>query len=219
MIEELDNSNKIFPNKIPIFPLSGVVMFPNTYLPLNIFETRYINMFNHALTSEHKLIGMVQPFSEQTKKDQIKLYDIGCAGRIIKFEETEDNRFLITLKGISRFNLISDKTNTHNFKIAEVNWNKFQEDLKQKNNHSSHETLKGILKKYFYLKKIKVDMSIIDKCNDYNLADQLTMICPLTSEEKQMLLETHSLTKRNQLLLSIIEISNRELDTSDVIKH
>ena len=95
----------------------------------------------------------------------------------------------------------------------------FQEDLKQTNNHSSHETLKGILKKYFYLKKIKVDMSIIDKCNDYNLADQLTMICPLTSEEKQMLLETHSLTKRNQLLLSIIEISNRELDTSDVIKH
>jgi Lon protease-like protein len=62
-------------------------------------------------------------------------------------------------------------------------------------------------------------MNIIDKCNDYNLADQLTMICPLTSEEKQMLLETHSLTKRNQLLLSIIEISIRELDTADVIKH
>jgi len=215
MIEDLDN----FPNKIPIFPLSGVVMFPNTYLPLNIFEARYINMFNHALTSEHKLIGMIQTVSEQIKKDKIKLYDVGCAGRIIKFEETEDNRFLITLKGVSRFNLISDKTSIHNFKIAEVNWNKFEEDLKQTKNHSSHETLKEILKKYFYLKKIKVDMNIIDKCNDYNLADQLTMICPLTSEEKQMLLETHSLTKRNQLLLSIIEISIRELDTADVIKH
>ena len=107
MIEDLDN----FPNKIPIFPLSGVVMFPNTYLPLNIFETRYINMFNHALTSEHKLIGMIQTVSEQTNKDEIKLYDVGCAGRIMKFEETEDNRFLITLKGVSRFNLISDKTN------------------------------------------------------------------------------------------------------------
>ena len=91
------NWPKELPNKIPIFPLTGVIMFPNTYLPLNIFEDRYIKMFNKALASEHKLIGMIQPIFSNKKNNDISFNDIGCAGKIINFQETKDNRYLITL--------------------------------------------------------------------------------------------------------------------------
>ena len=210
---------KNLPNKIPIFPLTGVIMFPSTYLPLNIFEDRYIKMFNKALASEHKLIGMIQPIFSNKKNNDISFYDIGCAGKIINFEETKDNRYLITLQGLSRFNLISEKTNQDNFKMAEVEWKNFDEDFREKEINISHGNLKEALKRYFHLKKIRVNMDSIDTINEYNLADQLAMICPLSPEEKQLLLETVSLARRNKLLLSMIESSISELDSSDVIKH
>ena len=217
----LNDKNKIknLPNKIPIFPLTGVIMFPNTYLPLNVFEDRYIKMFNNALATEHKLIGVIQPILSNIKNNDISFYEIGCAGKIINFEETKDNRFLITLKGLSRFNLLSEKTNQDNFKIAEVKWDNFDSDYSENEKNNSHGNLKEAVKKYFHLKNIRVNMDSIDTFNEYNLADQLAMICPLSSAEKQLLLETVSLTRRNKLLLSIIESSISELDSSDVIKH
>ena len=213
------NWPKELPNKIPIFPLTGVIMFPNTYLPLNIFEDRYIKMFNKALASEHKLIGMIQPIFLNENNNSTSFYQTGCAGKIISFEETKDNRYLITLKGLSRFNLVSEKTNEDNFKIAEVEWHNFKNDFGQKEKSLSHGNLKEVLKTYFHLKKIKVNMDSIQTFNEYNLADQLAMICPLSSEEKQLLLETVSLARRNKLLFSMIESSISELDSSDVIKH
>ena len=85
------------PDIIPIFPLDGVVMFPNTYLPLNIFEPRYLKMIDHAISNENRLIGMIQPKNSNESEKNL-FYRVGCAGKIIKFEETEDNRYLITLK-------------------------------------------------------------------------------------------------------------------------
>ena len=217
----LKNKNKLkdLPNNIPLFPLTGIVMFPNTYLPLKIFESRYINMLNKALSSDHKLIGMIQPNSLIQKDNEILFYKIGCAGKIINFEEIEDNSFLITLKGLSRFDLISEKNTKDEFKVAEVDWKNFYEDIKLKEEKIYNGNLKELLKKYFYLKKIKANMDTIDACNDFNLVDQLTMICPLSSEDKQLLLETQSLAKRNQLFVSMLEILIKELDNSDVIKH
>ena len=212
------NRLKELPNIIPIFPLTGVIMFPNTYLPLNVFEDRYIKMFNKALASEHRLIGMIQPIFLNKKNNDTSFYDIGCAGKIINFEETKDNKYLITLEGLSRFNLISEKTNEDNFKIAEVEWGNFDRD-REKEINISHGNLKEVIKRYFHLKKIRVNMDSIDTFNEYNLADQLAMICPLSSQEKQLLLETVSLARRNKLLFSMIESSISELDSSNVIKH
>ena len=203
----LNNKNwqQNLPNKIPIFPLTGVIMFPNTYLPLNIFEDRYIKMLNNALASEHRLIGMIQPIHSNKNNNDIIFHKIGCAGKIIDFKETKDNTFLITLEGLSRFNLVSEKTNQDNFKVAEVEWDNFENDCGQKEKNITHGSLKEALKRYFSVKNIKVNMDSIDTFNERNLADQLAMICPLSSEEKQLLLETNSLARRNKLLLSMIE--------------
>ena len=193
-------------------------MFPNTYLPLNIFETRYVKMIDEALATDDRLIGMIQPMAV---KDELhaNLHKVGCAGKIIKFEEVEDSRYLITLKGLSRFNLIKEKINNDNFKVAEIDSSNFVKDLQKEKVKEGFGNLKVALKKYFQVKHIRVNTEIIDACKDYNLADQIAMICPLDSEEKQLLLETLSITKRNALLLSIIESYTSEANISEVIKH
>ena len=207
--------NNDFPKLIPLFPLEGVVMFPDTYLPLNIFEPRYLAMINKAVSSKSRLVGMIQP--NNSNKD--RLYEVGCAGKIIKFEETDDKRYLITLRGLSRFDLISEKTNRKNFKEAQIKWDRYSQDLQKKNINDKFTSLKVSLKKYFKIKNIKVNFEVIDNCNDYNFVDQITMICPLANEEKQLLLETISISKRGNLLKSIIESYVGEENISQVVKH
>ena len=210
---------KNLPQIMPVFPLQGAVMFPNTYLPLNIFEPRYLKMIDYSMSQKNRFIGMIQPKISRDKNENVDLYNVGCAGRIIKFEETEDSRYLITLKGVSRFNLLSDITNKDNFREAKVNWNEFIEDLNQEGSKDSFVSLKKVLKDFLRLKKMKVNMEIIEACNDYNFVDQITMICPLILEEKQLLLETKSINKRNNLLISIIESYLNEQNISNTLKH
>ena len=210
---------KNLPQIMPVFPLQGAVMFPNTYLPLNIFEPRYLKMIDYSMSQKNRLIGMIQPKISRDKNEHVDLYNVGCAGRIIKFEETEDSRYLITLKGVSRFNLISDITNKENFREAKVNWNEFTEDLNEEGSNDSFVSLKKVLKDFLRLKKMKVNMEIIEACNDYNFVDQITMICPLILEEKQLLLETKSINKRNNLLISIIESYLNEQNIPNTLKN
>tara|TARA_B100001093_G_scaffold497552_1_gene544620 strand:- start:964 stop:1608 length:645 start_codon:yes stop_codon:yes gene_type:complete len=210
-----NNSNNDFPSLIPVFPLEGVVMFPDTYLPLNIFEPRYLEMINKAISSKSRLVGMIQP----NNCNQDKLHDVGCAGKIIKFEETDDKRYLITLKGLSRFDLISEKTNKKKFKEAQIKWERYSQDLQKNNTNEKFISLKASLKKYFKIKNFRVNFELIDKCYDYNFVDQITMICPLAFEEKQLLLETISISKRGNLLQSIIESYVEEENISHVLKH
>ena len=209
----------ILPNIIPIFPLEGVVMFPDTYLPLNIFETRYLKMIDNAISNENRLIGMIQPKDLNESDDNSTFYRVGCAGKIIKFEETDDNRYLITLRGLSRFSLISEKTNDNNFREANINWENFSKDFNINPKSSDFRTLKTTLKKYFKSKKIKANMEAIDTFNDYNFVDQITMICPLANNEKQLLLETTSISKREKLLQTILDSYISEEHISDISKH
>ena len=207
------------PNTIPIFPLKGVVLFPDTYLPLNIFEPRYLKMIDQAISNKNRLIGMIQPKNINESDDEFSFYRVGCAGKIIKFEETDDNRYLITLRGLSRFSLISEKTNDNNFREANINWENFSKDFNINAKSSDFSTLKTTLKKYFKSKKINANMDAIDTFNDYNFVDQITMICPLANNEKQLLLETTSISKREKLLQTILDSYISEEYISDISKH
>lgn len=210
---------KIHEETIPLFPLNGVVMFPNTYLPLNVFETRYLKMINHVIASENRLVGIIQPDRSNKEKTDKNLYQVGCAGKIIKFEETENKTYLITLKGLSRFRYIRDTTNQDNFRIASVNWKDFVQDFQEDKMIKNFNELKITLKKFFRTRNIEVNNEAIDMCKDYNLVDQIIMICPLNSAEKQLLLETLSLSQRYILLNSILEGYNNEANISKIIKH
>ena len=218
MVDNLNQGIKL-PDIIPIFPLKGVVMFPDTFLPLNIFEPRYLKMIDHAISNKNRLIGMIQPKNSNESDDQSIFYSVGCAGKIVKFEETDDNRYLITLKGLSRFTLISEKSNDKNFREANIDWENFSKDLNINVKSADFSTLKTTLKKYFKLKNIRANMDAIDTFNDYNFVDQITMICPLANNEKQLLLETTSILKREKLLQTILDSYISEEHISDLSKH
>ena len=89
------------PDLIAVFPLPGALLLPRARLPLHIFEPRYLQMFEDALKTPERLIGMVQP--NPLPGREAALHAIGCAGRVTQFSETEDGRYLVTLSGISRF--------------------------------------------------------------------------------------------------------------------
>ena len=218
MINNLKKEIKL-PEIIPLFPLNGVVMFPDTYLPLNIFEPRYLKMIDQAISNNNRLIGMIQPQSSIETDNKLLFFRVGCAGKIVKFEETDDNRYLITLKGLSRFNLLSETTNDKNFREANIDWENFSKDLNINEISSDFSTLKTALKKYFKSKNIRANMDAIDTFNDYNFVDQITMICPFENNEKQLLLETTSILKREKLLQTILDSYISEENIADISKH
>ena len=218
MVDNFKKEIKL-PDIIPIFPLKGVVMFPDTYLPLNIFEPRYLKMIDQAISNKNRLIGMIQPKNSNESDDKFSFYRVGCAGKIIKFEETYDNRYLITLKGLSRFNLISEKTNEKDYREANIAWENFSKDLNINSRSSDFSFLKKTLKKYFKSKNIRANTDAIDTFNDYNFVDQITMICPLANNEKQLLLETTSISKREKLLQTILDSYIKEENMTNTSKH
>ena len=114
---------KNLPNQIPVFPLSGVIYFPKTNLPLNIFEKRYLQLVNDCM-KKNKLMGMVQ-----SKKNSNEVYKIGCLGKISLLEETKDGRILIKLTGITRFEIIEEVNSNKLYREFKVRYNKFNQDL------------------------------------------------------------------------------------------
>ena len=115
--------NEKFPNKIPIFPLSGVIYFPKTNLPLNIFEQRYLDLVNDTYKKD-KLMGMVQ-----SKKQGVDLYNVGCLGKISALKKTEDGRILINLSGLTRFEIVKEINSNKLYREFEVDYKKFYLDI------------------------------------------------------------------------------------------
>ena len=125
------NSNNL-PKQIPLFPLPGALLLPKSKLPLNLFEPKYLAMLNDVLKTEDRLIGMIQPVStpEGTKGSR-QLHQIGCAGRVVSFNETKEGRYLITLEGISRFRYKGTSEGFYPYTRGHVSWDSFVEDLNQ----------------------------------------------------------------------------------------
>lgn len=190
-------------NKIPIFPLSNVIFFPETDLPLNIFEKRYIQMVDFSLRNE-RLVGIVQP---KTKKD---LYSIGCLGKITSFTETEDKRYIINLKGVSKFKILEEVKNEYLFREFKVEYltaeieNASQKKLKDEfiNSKLNVDQLKKFLKK----RGFSLNWKQIDNMDFKNIINALCMIMPINVNEKQTLLETEDIMKRFEILKNIIDL-------------
>ena len=122
--------NNDLPKIIPLFPLSNFIIFPKTTVPLNIFEPRYLDMVNDSMKSD-KLIGMIQPKYSKDENNIPKLYNVGCLGKITSFRETEDNRYLIELKGKIRFKIISEINTDKKYRSVEVNYDEYSNDLSE----------------------------------------------------------------------------------------
>jgi hypothetical protein len=204
-----------FPGEIALFPLSGALLLPHGHLPLNIFEPRYLSMVEDAL-GQGRIIGMVQPrnASADPVPDDTPLYNIGCAGRIVSFEETETGHLFIALRGLCRFTIEHELELDAGYRRAEINFTDFAADLREDEALiSDRPRLIGAVKSFFKLKDIEADWQAIEEASDETLVTSLAMICPLASTEKQALLEAPGLFERSELLASLMEMAL--LESSD----
>ena len=206
----MDKINKL-PPTIPIFPLSNFIIFPNTTVPLNIFEPRYIQMIDDSMKS-HRMIGMIQPKkSGELKKPD--LYEVGCIGKITSFNETDDGRYLLIINGISRFNINKEIETNKLYRMCEVNYEKYNRDLDDKVEKFALKDLDKIfkdLKNLFEKKGFLVDWSNLKKENFSNTLNTLSMASPFSLEEKQVLLETQDLNTRKLMLEEILNTYIRD---------
>jgi Lon protease-like protein len=197
------------PRTIPIFPLNGALLLPGGRLPLNIFEPRYLAMVDDALTSSHRLIGMIQP-NENENQDGKRhaIYETGCVGRISSFEETHDGRYLIALDGLIRFNVIEELKMKDNYRRVNASFDHYKHDMDATTPHVDRAALVKALETYFNKKGFTADWEAITNCDCEKLVNMLSMICPFGVQDKQALLEADTVTIRAQTLLALLEIEN-----------
>ena len=206
------------PNIIPVFPLSGALMLPRATLPLNIFEPRYLAMVDDMLKTDARMIGMVQPFSNDAKKSD--LHHIGCAGRITQFSEVEGGRYQIVLSGIARFRLKTEVEGFPAYRQYKVSWDEFIGDIKvpEKDQGIQRDKLIANLKRYFTLHNLKTDWDTLAKARDELLINSMAMLCPFAPEDKQALLEAPTLPDRYETLITLIEYALHDGDTGGKIQ-
>ena len=196
-----------FPKIIPVFPLSNFIIFPNTTVPLNIFEPRYLDMVNDSMKS-NKLIGMIQPKNSKDKNEIPKLHNVGCLGKIMSFRETEDGRYLIELRGKIRFHIINEINSDKKYRSVEVDYKGFSNDLsdeKEKINFSDLELIFKDLKSLFEKRGFIINWKALEKQSLDETINALAMASPFSLEEKQILLEAKNLDIRKNKISEILK--------------
>jgi Lon protease-like protein len=195
------------PKVIPIFPLSNFIIFPKTSVPLNIFEARYVDMINDSMKS-NKLIGMVQPKILKKQGNAVpELHQIGCLGKITVFQETDDGRYLIELKGVIRFEITKEVLSNKKYRECEIDFKNYYHDLDNKKEELKFSDLELIfkdLKNLFEKKGYVINWSALEKQSLDETINALAMASPFSLEEKQILLETKNLSLRKAKIAEIL---------------
>ena len=197
------------PLQIPVFPLSGVIYFPKTNLPLNIFEKRYLDLVNDTY-NKNKLMGMVQ-----SRKDNSEVYKVGCLGKISDFQKSADGRILINLTGITRFKILEEVQNNKLYREFKVDYKSFKQDLGNLDGNKSTDKLMEKAKVFLKRNGLLLNWREFDKLENIQKINTLSMISPITNEEKQKLLESITYEDKVQTLENIISFYLHEVDFSN----
>jgi Lon protease-like protein len=198
------------PAELPIFPLTGVLLLPRGRLPLNIFEPRYLAMFDDAIAGP-RLIGMIQPATAQDDPAEATspagLYGVGCAGRITSFNETGDGRYMVALDGIARFRITQELPLRRGYRRVVPDWTPFAVDLAEEDASIDRARLLELLQAYFRQQQLSANWDAIGQAPDERLLTSLAMVCPFAPSEKQALLEADCLSDRARLMMALLEIA------------
>ena len=196
------------PRELPLFDLTGALLLPRSRLQLNIYETRYLSLIDDVLKSDHRMMGMVQPVDS----DSGRLQDIGCAGRLINFAEVEENRYQVTLFGISRYRIKDASQGQKPYIIGTLAWQEFSDDLNitAQNADFDRELFFSKLTSYFEAKKITTNMEELQKADNESVINAMSTLCPFDATEKQALLEAKNVQTRRETLEALMEFAMRQ---------
>jgi uncharacterized protein len=194
------------PASIPVFPLTGALLFPRGQLPLNIFEPRYLNMIDDALAG-NRLIGMIQP-DGSGDAEKPGLSRVGCVGKLTAFAETDDGRYLITLSGICRFVVVRELKGQTPYRQVTPDWAPFGDDLKVPRSFEGFDRrpLLDALRSYLDRNSLNADWSSIDEAQAEPLVNALSALCPFMPIEKQALLEAQTIAERRDVLIALMDM-------------
>lgn len=197
------------PEIVPVFPLPGALLLPRARLPLNIFEPRYLTMLDDVMKTRHRLIGMVQPMGKDPDADDPQLHQIGCAGRLVGFAETNDGRYRITLSGVSRFRINSLEDGFTPYRTARIDWGNFQRDLGEPEDDQDFKREEFLISlgRFFKATGMNSDWESLQNAEDEMLINSLSMMFPFEVEDKQALLEAPTLMKRRETLITLMEFA------------
>ena len=205
-------------NEIPVFPLSNAIFFPRTILPLNIFEDRYLQLVDDCMKG-NRMFGMVQPRNRTDLSPEV--YNVGCLGKIISFNETSDKRFIISLAGLTRFRIKKELKKEKLYRSFEVDYSEFLNDLEIKKNEPFILEKKNLLKIIqFFFEKINypVKYNELSKLDLDELISNVSMISPFSIEEKQKLIETKKIDNKIKILSEIINSNLLDYEESKTIQ-
>ena len=197
------------PKIIPIFPLSNFIIFPDTTVPLNIFEPRYVEMINDSMKT-NKLLGLIQP-KKNNVNSVMDLHETGCLGKIISFKDSLNGSYLIELNGLSRFKITKEIKNNKLYRECEVSFKDYQDDLglrKDELKFSDLELIFKDLKSLFEKKGYIINWKSLEKQNLNETINALAMASPFSLEEKQILLESKNLENRKNKIAEILNTYN-----------
>ncbi len=212
------------PETIPVFPLTGSLLLPGNLLPLNIFEPRYRNMVADALEGG-QYIGMVQPLTprqdnwvanvEDPDPDNPEIYRIGCLGRIEECELQDDGRYLIVLRGISRFHIQEELPRPRGYRRVRVDYSEFQRDRDELNVFLNPSQMMRALRAFGDKHDLEFDYDLLASVPGISLLNGLSVALPFGPAEKQALLEAADPAVREDLLLTLMGMGIEPLSTDD----
>jgi Lon protease-like protein len=206
------------PQRIPVFPLRGVILLPRAPLPLNVFEPRYLAMLQDVMAGA-RILGMIQPErwggeEESPAGKMVPLRRVGCSGRVTAYEELDDGQLVITLTGIARFEVVDEPATAKPYRICNVSYDRFSEDLKSDAGGElvDRTSLLLVLKSYLEAHRLRADWKAIINAPSELLVNSLSILCPYGPEEKQALLEAADLKTRAEVLMALaqMELASRE---------
>ena len=208
---------KDLPTTIAVFPLSNFIIFPNTTVPLNIFEPRYVHMIDDSM-KKNKIIGLIQP-KQNTINSIPDLHEVGCLGKITNFQDV-DGRYLIDLNGLSRFNITQEIKNNKPYRECLINFDGFHDDLKvplKELKFSDLELIFKDLKSLFQKKGYIINWKSLEKQSLNETINALAMASPFSLEEKQILLESENLeTRKDKIAEILIAYSHDNYDNTTI---
>ncbi len=195
------------PETLSLFPLPGAILLPRGQLPLHIFELRYLTMLEDTLKTPQRLIGMIQPLDPSEEIPAPRLHRIGCTGRIIGFSEMDDGRYMITLKGISRFRIKGRNSGFTPYMRADVDWRGFERDLGPPEHDPGFDrpAFLSLLQRYFESEGLKADWDSMKEAEEELLINSIAMLSPFEPEDKQALLEAPTLPDRRETLVTLMD--------------
>lgn len=195
------------PPGVRLLPLDGVVLLPRSELPLNIFEPRYLAMVTDSLASD-QFVALLQPRAPEVAGQPAPLYDVGTLGRIDRYRETDDGRFLIALTGVVRFRLLRELAATTQYRQAEVSYAPYAADLKAgRLGADDRAALEAALHRFVSLRGFEADWNAIHATPGDMLVSALCMAPPLLPAERQALLEAPDLAARAAMLVTLMQLA------------